>query len=188
MEFRMRIISFRRFLSHRRHSVVAPRRSVVLSILSALFALVSDLYSGVPVLQACRRSIVVFARPAGVPAAPQPLPDQQRRRRLIGVIVEKPETARTPSSGSGEGAVYRGVQREGMISWFLVAPDAKDLPHDRAGAVVAPVFRGCVAAVGSGDHPRRWKPRRLSARRCSPMSPPSMHCAMTTAKALHPRR
>lgn len=55
-------------------------------------------------------------------------PDQQRKRQLIGVIVENQETARLYHQGLKKALFIEEFHVEGMISRFLVFFDVKDLP------------------------------------------------------------
>jgi hypothetical protein len=55
-------------------------------------------------------------------------PDQQRKRQLVGVIVENQETARLYQHGLEKALFIEEFHVEGMISRFLAIFDVKDLP------------------------------------------------------------
>ena len=128
MEFRMRTHSFRRLRPIAVMALSLLAAVLLLSILSALFALVSDLYSGVPSSRSAAEASSFSLAPPEFLLRLSLFPDQQRRRRLIGVIVENQETARLHHQGLEKALFIEEFNVEGMISRFLAVFDAKDLP------------------------------------------------------------
>lgn len=107
---------------------------LLLSIVAALFSLISD-----------TRPLRSDAQPASVAssfslAPPEFLlrlslfPEQQRKRLLLGVIIENQETARLYHAGLEKAIFVQEFNVEGMISRFLVLFDVKDLP-----AMIGPI-------------------------------------------------
>lgn len=101
---------------------------LLLSIFSALFSVISDLsFRDTPREPLAEASSFSLAPPEFLLRLSL-FPDQQRRRRLIGVIVENQETARLHHQGLEKAIFIEEFNVEGMISRFLAVFDVKDLP------------------------------------------------------------
>lgn len=101
---------------------------LLLSILSALFSIISDLSVSIPFAKPAAEASSFSLAPPEFLLRLSLFPDQQRRRRLIGVIVENQETARLHHQGLEKALFIEEFNVEGMISRFLAVFDEKDLP------------------------------------------------------------
>ncbi|OGJ70711.1 hypothetical protein A3G69_00145 [Candidatus Peribacteria bacterium RIFCSPLOWO2_12_FULL_53_10] len=102
---------------------------LLLSLIGAVFALLGDAE------HASNAVHIPSPTPASFSLAPPEFllrlslfPDQQKKRNLIGVMVENHETARLYQAGLEDALFIEEFHVEGMISRFLAVFDAKDLP------------------------------------------------------------